>query len=54
MDKLSLEAMIRPRAGAYYTIQRKLNHALHEEWLKFVPGFEPISSISTLAFGGDT
>jgi 5-methylcytosine-specific restriction endonuclease McrA len=43
----------RPRAGAYYTIQRKLNHTLQEEWLKFIPGFEPISSYSSLAYGGE-
>jgi 5-methylcytosine-specific restriction endonuclease McrA len=33
-----------PRAGMYYTIQRKLNQTLQEEWLKFIPGFEPLSS----------
>lgn len=34
----------RPRAGLYYTIQRKLNQSLQEEWLKFIPGFEPLNS----------
>jgi 5-methylcytosine-specific restriction endonuclease McrA len=44
----------RPRAGAYYTIQRKISHDLREEWLKFIPGFEPLSSpSSTLVYGGN-
>ena len=43
----------RPRAGAYYTIQRKLNNALHEEWAKFIPGFEPLNSYSSPTFGGE-
>lgn len=43
----------RPRAGTYYTIQRKLNQSLQEEWMKFVPGFEPLSSYSSLAYGGE-
>lgn len=43
-----------PRAGAYYTIQRKLSHELREEWLKFIPGFEPLSSPgSALVYGGN-
>ena len=46
-----LREPFRPRAGAYYTIQRKLTNTLHEEWLKFIPGFEPISSLSTIAYG---
>ncbi len=39
-----LREPFRPGAGAYYTIQRKLNQSLQEEWLKFIPGFEPLSS----------
>lgn len=30
-----------PRAGRYYTIQRSLNKRVNEEWLKFIPGYEP-------------
>ena len=48
-----LREPVRPRAGAYYTIQRKLQQELHEGWLKFVPGFEPVSSLSAPAFGGE-
>lgn len=29
-----------PRAGRYYTIQRRLNSAVTDAWLKFIPGFE--------------
>jgi len=43
----------RPRAGTYYTIQRKLHHILQDEWNKFVPGFEPLNSYSSLAYGGE-
>jgi 5-methylcytosine-specific restriction endonuclease McrA len=39
-----LREPVRPRAGLYYTIQRKLNQSIQEEWVKFVPGFEPLSS----------
>lgn len=39
-----LREPFKPRAGAYYTIQRKLRHDVHDEWRKFVPGFEPLSS----------
>jgi len=48
-----LREPVRPRAGAYYTIQRKLQQELHEGWLKFVPGFEPVSSLSAPAYGGE-
>lgn len=43
----------RPRAGAYYTIQRKVHQSVRDEWSKFIPGFEPLSSYSTLAYGGE-
>lgn len=42
-----LREPFKPRAGAYYTIQRKLQYELHAEWHKFVPGFEPLSSCGT-------
>ena len=47
-----LREPFRPRAGAYYTIQRKLNHSVHEEWAKFIPGFEPLSSFGSVTYGG--
>ncbi|HMM40876.1 MAG TPA: HNH endonuclease [Thermomicrobiales bacterium] len=31
-----------PKAGRYYTIQRRLNAAASDAWLKFIPGFESI------------
>ncbi len=31
-----------PKAGRYYTIQRRLNAAVADAWLKFIPGFESI------------
>ncbi len=49
-----LREPVQPRAGAYYTIQRKLGQGLRDEWEKFLPGFEPASSFSTLAYGGRT
>ena len=49
-----LREPFRPRAGAYYTIQRKLTNSAHEEWAKFIPGFEPLSSYSSPAYGGGT
>ena len=48
-----LHEPVQPRAGAYYTIQRKLGQGLRDEWEKFLPGFEPASSFSTLAYGGE-
>lgn len=35
---------IEPRPGRYYTIQRALNSHLNEDWLRFIPGYEPLSS----------
>ena len=29
-----------PRAGMYYMIERRVNAAMHEDWLKFLPGLE--------------
>ncbi len=44
-----------PRAGAYYTIERKLGQTVQEEWHKFLPGFERAgaSSCGSLAYGGE-
>ena len=33
---------IQPRAGHYYTSQRRLQHSPREEWVKFIPGFESL------------
>lgn len=42
-----LREPVRPRAGAYYTIQRKLTSSMHEEWAQFIPGFEPLIAYSS-------
>jgi 5-methylcytosine-specific restriction endonuclease McrA len=31
-----------PRAGRYYTIERRIEGALHHQWSKFLPDFTPI------------
>ena len=31
-----------PRAGMYYTIERRLDAAVTEAWEKFLPGFQPL------------
>ncbi len=36
-----------PRAGLYYTIERRLDAAIHADWHKFLPGLEPIMYRST-------
>jgi 5-methylcytosine-specific restriction endonuclease McrA len=41
-----------PRAGIYYTIQRRLSSSVHEHWHKFIPGFESIQSYQTYAAFG--
>ena len=33
---------VQPRAGRYYTIQRRLSNSPREEWSKFIPGFEAL------------
>jgi len=38
-----------PRAGAYYTIERRLDTAVVETWCKFLPGFQPVGPARTLA-----
>lgn len=35
-----------PRAGRYYTIERRIEGTMTQEWSKFLPGLAPISSIS--------
>jgi 5-methylcytosine-specific restriction endonuclease McrA len=36
-----LETPREPRAGRYYTIQRAINKRVSEEWLKFIPDYQP-------------
>lgn len=33
-----------PRAGRYYTIERRIEGAVTNEWSKFLPGFTPIAT----------
>lgn len=42
-----------PRAGIYYTIQRRLNSTAHDEWGKFIPGFEALHSGHSLSQASD-
>lgn len=37
-----------PRAGQYYTIERRLDTAVTDEWSKFLPGFRPIGHVPSL------
>jgi 5-methylcytosine-specific restriction endonuclease McrA len=36
-----LETPHEPRAGRYYTIQRALSKRVNDEWLKFIPDYQP-------------
>ena len=40
-----------PRAGAYYTIERRLDVAVAESWAKFLPGFQPLEPRPVLDHG---
>ena len=40
-----------PRAGTYYTIERRLDAAVVESWYKFLPGFQPIGHVPSLDHG---
>ncbi len=40
-----------PRAGQYYTIERRLDGRLVDEWTKFLPGFTPIGHLPSLDHG---
>lgn len=42
-----------PRAGAYYTIQRRLNAAISDEWRRFIPGYEDIADAPALSIASD-
>lgn len=40
-----------PKAGRYYTIQRRMSSTVSDGWMKFIPGFEaiPIGQIHSIA-----
>lgn len=40
-----------PRAGAYYTIERRLDASVEDAWHKFLPGFQPVGLAPSLAHG---
>ena len=40
-----------PRAGMYYTIERRLDSAVVDSWFKFLPGFEPVGPPRALTHG---
>lgn len=37
-------APVQPRAGRYYSIQRRLERTPNREWGKFIPGFESLTA----------
>lgn len=43
---------VEPRPGRYYTIQRSVNARVNEGWLKFIPGYESVSSSSSRSSSG--
>lgn len=38
-----------PRAGQYYTIERRIDAAIDDAWSKFLPGLTPLPSLSQSA-----
>ncbi len=40
-----------PRAGAYYTIERRIDGSVEDAWSKFLPGFRPIGQVPSLDHG---
>jgi 5-methylcytosine-specific restriction endonuclease McrA len=42
-----------PNAGMYYTIQRRLNTAVYDSWIKFIPGFEAVPNGPALSNASD-
>ncbi|MCC6316034.1 MAG: HNH endonuclease [Thermomicrobiales bacterium] len=38
-----------PRAGAYYTIERRIDGSIADAWEKFLPGFTPIGRTGSLS-----
>jgi 5-methylcytosine-specific restriction endonuclease McrA len=41
-----------PRAGRYYTIERRVEGAVTHQWTKFLPGFTPLTPRSSSERGG--
>ena len=33
---------VEPKAGLYYSIERRLDSEVAESWMKFIPGFQPL------------
>ena len=48
---MSAEEPREPRAGRYYTIERRIEGAVIDEWTKFLPGFTPIARNMTIERG---
>jgi 5-methylcytosine-specific restriction endonuclease McrA len=42
-----------PRAGVYYTIQRRLNSAANDGWEKFIPGFQAAPELHIYSSASD-
>lgn len=42
-----------PRAGMYYMIERRVNAALHDDWLKFLPGIDAPVAIVAIGSSSD-
>lgn len=42
-----------PKAGIYYTIERRLSSTIHEPWGKFIPGFETLQSRASFSMASD-
>lgn len=40
-----------PRAGRYYTIERRLDGRVVDTWSKFLPGFTPVGHVPSLDHG---
>ncbi|MDP9365893.1 MAG: HNH endonuclease [Chloroflexota bacterium] len=45
------KAPAEPRAGQYYTIERRLDAAVNDDWSKFLPGFRPVGQSPSLTHG---
>jgi len=44
--RMSLRKLpIEPRASQYYTIERRLDGAVVDDWEKFLPGYQPIGQV---------
>ena len=45
------KAPAEPRAGMYYTIERRLDANVADSWQKFLPGFQPVGLAHSLNHG---